>query len=67
MYIDVYFEEVKKVLEKIEKTQKAAIEECAKIIANSLVNGGLGIFKIRGICLSTKRSTVPAGLWRLSL
>ena len=40
MYIDVYFEELKKVLDKIEKTQRSTIEECAKVIANSLVNGG---------------------------
>lgn len=40
MYIDIYFEELKKVLEKIEKTQKKTIEKCAKVIADSLVNGG---------------------------
>lgn len=40
MYIDVYFQEMKKVLNKIETTQKSKIEECAKVIAQRLVNGG---------------------------
>ena len=41
MYIDQYFEEMKKVLVKIEVTQKEKILEAAEIIATSLANNGI--------------------------
>lgn len=40
MYIDLYFQEMKKVLEKIEETQKDTIVKCSRIIAESITHGG---------------------------
>ncbi|MDD3348685.1 MAG: sugar isomerase domain-containing protein, partial [Bacilli bacterium] len=41
MYIDQYFEEMKKVLVKIEVTQKDKIMEAAEVIADSLADDGI--------------------------
>ena len=40
MYIEKYYENLKAVLEKIEKTQTSTIKQVSKVIAESLVNGG---------------------------
>ncbi|MFA5766220.1 MAG: SIS domain-containing protein, partial [Bacilli bacterium] len=41
MYIDQYFKEMKKVLVKIEVTQKDKIMEAAEVIADSLADDGI--------------------------
>lgn len=41
MLIDKYFENMKKILEKIEKTQKQNISDCAEVIVESLCNNGI--------------------------
>jgi uncharacterized phosphosugar-binding protein len=41
MLMDQYFEELKKVLIKIETTQREPLQKAAKMIADALVNGGL--------------------------
>lgn len=40
MYIEKYFENLKKVLVTVEQTQKATIEKVAKVVAERLVDGG---------------------------
>lgn len=41
MLANIYFENMKKVLEKIEKTQTETITKCAEVIAESLCNNGM--------------------------
>lgn len=41
MLVEQYFENMKKVLDKIEKTQRETISKCAEAIADSLCNGGI--------------------------
>ena len=40
MYIEKYFENLKKVLLTVEQTQKETIEKVAKVVAERLVDGG---------------------------
>lgn len=62
MYIEKYYQEMKSVLEKIEQTQTETIKKCAKVIADSLVNGGAWHIQDSGHMLMHELITRSGGL-----